>query len=368
MLISLIDVRIVDTEMPLVRLGIATLLIVYSTPQFVRLLPIIKGYLFSRKIIEFYQKIIEPQKNLFWLTLILIGGDFLLQAIGKLISKQGLIEQLTEISISLVIAVSISWLGFQVIERIIKFYAIEKVARQAHVSYELLVAAKRTTYFLLVLIVVIVFCQIHQINIWAVAASLGLSGIAIAFAAKNTLEQLIDGIVIYLDKPFRINSYIGLPDGTFGRVESIGLRSTKIRNSGKGTLMVIPNSYLTKVNIENFTEAKKLIYLRPVKFFGLVTEDKKALIREVIAQTFKNVEGIESVNSKVIFPEDDPENNLQITRARVEHIITHGGRISGEIIFSLLNVLRENIRQKLLEYNINFELDEPIKVDSPISI
>ena len=368
MLISLIDVRIVDTELPLVRLGIASLLIVYSTPQFVRLLPIIKGYLFSRKIIEFYQKIIEPQKNLFWLILVLSTGDFLLQAIGKLISQQGLIEQLTEIFLSLVIAVTISWLGFQVIERIVKFYTLEKVAREAQISYELLVAVKRTAYFLLVLIVIIVFCQTHQINIWAVAASLGLSGIIVAFAAKNTLEELIDGIVIHLDKPFRINSYIGLPDGTFGRVESIGVRSTKIRNSGKGTLMVIPNSYLTKVNIENFTGANKLIYLRPLKFFGLVTEDKKALIRELITQSYKNIEGIESVNTKIIFPDYDPENNLEITIARVEHIMTHGGIISEEMVFSILSVLRENIRQKLVEHNINFEMDKPIKVDSPISI
>ena len=367
MLISLVDVRIFDTNLPLVRLGIATLLIVYSTPRFVRLLPIIKGYLFSQKILELYQKISEPEKNLFGLIVLLSIGDLVLLAIGKLIGQQGLIEQLIEILLSLVIAVTISWLGFQVIERIIKFYAREKVAREAQISYELLVAAKRTTYFLLVLIVIIVFCETHQINIWAVVASLGLTGIAIAFAAKNTLEQLIDGIVIYLDKPFRINSYIGLPDGTFGRVESIGLRSTKIRNSGKGTLMVIPNSYLSQVNIENFTGANKLIYLRPLKFFGLVTEDKKALIRELIAQSFKNVEGIESVNSKIIFP-DDPENNLQITVARVEHIITYGGIISAEMVFSLLSVIKENIRQKLLEHHINFDISEAIKIDSPISI
>lgn len=74
---------------------------------------------------------------------------------------------------------------------------------------------------------------------------------------KKTLEQLLGGVVIYLDRPFVLDDYIGLPDGTFGRVESIGLRSTKIRVSGKGTLMVIPNSSLTQTNIENFTGAKK---------------------------------------------------------------------------------------------------------------
>ena len=41
-----------------------------------------------------------------------------------------------------------------------------------------------------------------------------------------------------------VSDYIGLPDGTFGKVESIGLCSTKIRISGKGTLMVVPNNYL----------------------------------------------------------------------------------------------------------------------------
>lgn len=72
-----------------------------------------------------------------------------------------------------------------------------------------------------------------------------MAGVAVAFAAQNTLSKLLGGIVLYIDRPFVVDDYIGLPDGTFGRVESIGLRSTKIRSSGKGTLIIISNNSLT---------------------------------------------------------------------------------------------------------------------------
>ena len=61
--------------------------------------------------------------------------------------------------------------------------------------------------------------------------------LAIAFAAQKTLEQLLGTCVLYLDRPFIPGEYIRLPSGLFGRVESIGLRSTKIRTAAKSTLI-----------------------------------------------------------------------------------------------------------------------------------
>jgi len=86
--------------------------------------------------------------------------------------------------------------------------------------------------FAIAIALILFFCIIHDINVVGIAASLGIGGIAIAFAAQKTLEQFLGGIVLTLDRPFTVGDYIGLSDGqqgkqgTFGRVESIGLRST----------------------------------------------------------------------------------------------------------------------------------------------
>ena len=84
--------------------------------------------------------------------------------------------------------------------------------------------------FAIAITLILVFCMTHNINVAGILTSLGIGSIAIAFAAQKTLEQLLGGIVLTLDRPFTVGDYIGLGDGqqgkqgTFGRVESIGLR------------------------------------------------------------------------------------------------------------------------------------------------
>ena len=128
-----------------------------------------------------------------------------------------------------------------------------------------------------------------------------MGGLAVAFAAQKSLEQLLGGIVLYIDRPFVVDDYIGLPDGVFGRVESIGLRSTKIRMSGKGTLLVVPNSSLTEANIENFTGTKKIISMIYLTFYEAVTNDEKALIRQVILDSTRDIFGVDSRSTEVTF-------------------------------------------------------------------
>ena len=130
--------------------------------------------------------------------------------------------------------------------------------------------------------VIILFAQTHQINILGLVASLGIGGLAVAFASQKLLEQVLAGIVLYIDRPFVVDDYIHLVDGTFGRVESIGWRSTKVRTSGKGSLVIIPNSVLTQVNIENYTRAKKLISLIYITFEQIIIESEQSFIKQII--------------------------------------------------------------------------------------
>jgi MscS family membrane protein len=159
------------------------------------------------------------------------------------------------------------------------------------------------------------FSETHEINILGLIASLGVGGVAIAFAAQKTLEQLLGGIVLYLDRPFVLDDYVGLPDGTFGRVESIGLRSTKIRTSGKGSLMVVPNNYLTGINIENFTGASKIISIVKLNFSEYIPETKQAFIRQLILDSSKNTE-IDTHNITVSF--EDAINDKGKRSAKVK--------------------------------------------------
>ncbi len=92
---------------------------------------------------------------------------------------------------------------------------------------------------------------IFNINITPVLAGLGIGGIAVALAAKDTLAGLLSGIYLAVDRPIKIGDYIEVDNETKGYVTDIGWRTTKIRTLGKN-LIIIPNAKLSESVIKNY--------------------------------------------------------------------------------------------------------------------
>jgi MscS family membrane protein len=88
----------------------------------------------------------------------------------------------------------------------------------------------------------------------AVITSLGVGGLAFAMAARPTLENLIAGVTLYLDKPVKVGQFCQYND-VLGSVERIGLRSTRIRRWG-GNVLSIPNSQFAEYQLDNYNDAK----------------------------------------------------------------------------------------------------------------
>ena len=82
-------------------------------------------------------------------------------------------------------------------------------------------------------------------------AGLGIGGIALAMAAKDTIANIFGGFTIFTDKPFMVKDRIKI-DGFDGFVEEIGLRSTRVRTLD-GTQVTIPNSHFSDSAVENIT-------------------------------------------------------------------------------------------------------------------
>ena len=104
--------------------------------------------------------------------------------------------------------------------------------------------------FILVLAVLIVF-QIMHVSISGILAFGGLSGLAVGFAAKDTLSNFFGGVMIYLDRPFSIGDWIKSQEKGFeGTVEHIGWRLTQVRTADK-RLLFIPNGMFSSITLEN---------------------------------------------------------------------------------------------------------------------
>jgi MscS family membrane protein len=97
----------------------------------------------------------------------------------------------------------------------------------------------------------IVLGSILHVNVASLIAGLGIGGIAIALAAKETLENLLGSFTIFLDKPFTLGDQVRV-GSSFGKVERIGFRSTQIRTQEK-TLITVPNKKMIDMEVENIS-------------------------------------------------------------------------------------------------------------------
>ena len=314
-----------------------------------------------------YAEVIEPHQSLVAIAIGLTVVDLL---VSRLLPPSKFYS-LIDIPLSLTVSGLVIWLIFSLSKLFFDVYLLNAAVREGRkISSEILILGKITTTAGGIIIVIIAFGQTHQINVVGLVASLGVGGLALAFAAQKTLEQILGSIVIYIDRPFVVDDYIGLPDGTFGQVESIGLRSTKIRTSGKGTLVVAPNNMLTQITIENFTGAKKVMSIIYLRFYREIANDEKALIRQVILESTQGIFGIDSRSTDITFMESTPQPESDSgTRAQVTFFILGSGEVSMELRSQLLDIASRNVAQKLKEFGLSFEIEsQRVNVASPITI
>jgi len=117
------------------------------------------------------------------------------------------------------------------------------------------------------------------IPVYGIVAGLGVGGLAIALAAQPTIENLIGGLSLFADKPIRVGDFCKYGE-EIGTVESIGIRSTRIRGIDR-TLTTIPNAVLSKMSVVNFASRDRML-LKSV--IGLRYETKPEQLRYVLAK------------------------------------------------------------------------------------
>jgi MscS family membrane protein len=109
-------------------------------------------------------------------------------------------------------------------------------------------------------------------------AGLGIGGLALALAAQKTVENLFGAFAIGFDQPIREGDFV-LIDGIKGTVESIGLRSTRVRTPDR-TVVCFPNGRLADMRTENYAARDRF---RLFVVLGLTYETSAAQMRQILA-------------------------------------------------------------------------------------
>ncbi|MEO0407107.1 MAG: mechanosensitive ion channel domain-containing protein, partial [Cyanobacteria bacterium P01_A01_bin.135] len=194
-------------------------------------------------------------------------------------------------------------------------------------------------------------------------------GFAIAFASQKVIEQILWSVVLFIDRPFTIDDYIRLPDRTIGRVESMGWRSTKVRLSGKNTLVVIPNSNLAQISVENMSGARRVISIVTLTFFRAMEDEEKALVEQLVFSSTSDIAGIDHRLTQVTCQETVNSDSKTTTQAQVTFFILGATGKSMELRQGLLVLARENMIKRLRDYGIEVDVDESvIDVNQPMTL
>ena len=144
-----------------------------------------------------------------------------------------------------------------------------------------------------------VIFYIAGINITAALTGLGIGGIAIAFAAQKTLENLFGGIMIISDQPIRVGDICQVGDHK-GTVVDVGLRSTRIRTLDR-TVVSVPNGQLATMSLENLTLRDKTWFHHVLHLRYESTSDQlRYVLVEIRKMLYKHAK-VESTSARVRF-------------------------------------------------------------------
>jgi len=157
-------------------------------------------------------------------------------------------------------------------------------------------------------VLAVVLSSVYALHLWGfeigpLLASLGIAGIAVAFALQNTLGNIFGGLSLILDKNFKTGDVIQLnesaPDGSalIGTVMDIGFRSTKIRTFDN-EVMIVPNSKLASVTFKNFLQPDHTV--RVVVPFGVEYGSDPEKVKELGLKVIKDIKTAE------VLPEPEP--------------------------------------------------------------
>ncbi len=115
--------------------------------------------------------------------------------------------------------------------------------------------------------------------VYSIVAGLGIGGLAVALAIRPTLENLIGGVMLYLDQPVRVGDFCTFGD-KMGTIESIGVRSTKLRALDR-TMITVPNAALADMQLINWAKCDRMLITTTI---GLRYETDPDQLRYVLVK------------------------------------------------------------------------------------
>lgn len=199
-----------------------------------------------------------------------------------------------EASVVIPVVVTVAWVAVRLTDGLIQTYLMKYAEQtESKLDDELVPIVSRVTNIAIVTVAGVVILDSIGYDVTAVIASLGIGGVAIAFASRKTMADLFGGAHILTTKPFLVDDVVEI-DGTGGTVEEIGLRTTRLRDFD-GRLVAIPNSTIAATEVRNISSEPT----RRVKtLLGVTYDTTPAGMTRALELARETVNGVDGVDTE----------------------------------------------------------------------
>jgi MscS family membrane protein len=181
-------------------------------------------------------------------------------------------------SLKVAVFITFFWLLNRTLDALGTLIVASPWAQTRPASRSLVPLGRRVAKVILGTIAVVAVVNAMGYPVASLIAGLGIGGVALALAAQKTVENLFGAFSLGVDQPIREGDFVKVEDFT-GTVESIGLRSTRIRTLDR-TLISVPNGKLAEMRLESYTARDRF---RLAQDIGLLYSTTPAQMREVLA-------------------------------------------------------------------------------------
>lgn len=184
------------------------------------------------------------------------------------------------------------WFAIRLLDGLMDLWAERAADTDTKLDDQLIPILRRSSKVFLFLIGVVLVLQNMGYSVGSLLAGLGIGGVAVAMASKDTVANLFGSIVIFLDKPFQIGDWIEMAD-VEGTVEEVGLRTTRVRTFAN-SLLTIPNMQFTTNTVNNWSRMQK----RRIKMtVGVTYSSAPEKLNELVLAIRKIIEDDEKIRN-----------------------------------------------------------------------
>jgi MscS family membrane protein len=228
----------------------------------------------------------------------------------------GLIGEAETLLVGVLLVVAAAWAAWHlcwlIAEAVIAAPSIPDDTYDAH----LVRLVARVASLLAVAAILVYGANLFGVPALGLLAGVSIGGIALALAAQNTVENLLGGISIFADRPFRVGDAIRY-GAVHGTVEAIGPRSSRIRGPD-GSLTTVPNSDLAKMQVTNLSLRDRFAFSHRFALPGGVTSGQLAALMAALRERLAALPALADAPSPprvTLVPLDGTGAALEVTAA-----------------------------------------------------